>query len=392
VETRTPRVWALLGHRAGDNAQVMALAEALGWPFEAKHFAYRKHGFVPSLLARPSLAGIDRRLSSELTPPWPDLVISSGYRNEPICHWIRQQCQDKPVRLVHVGRPWSSLARFDLVVTTPQYRLPDLPNVLQNMTPMHRVTRERLDADAVAWAPRLAHLPRPYIAVVIGGRSGPFAFDHRAAERLAAEASRLARAQGGSLLVTTSSRTPAATVDALETHLNAPSVLYRWVRGAKDNPYFGFLGLADSIVVTGDSMSMLSEACATEKPVYMFDLGEGEGSMRAGARIGVDTPPPSAARGGWRWPAWVNVQAFLYRLMMRIGPKRLSRDITLVHRYLIEGGHAVWLGDAFPEVAPHAPRCRERAVMRVRELFGEQDAFVPKTAVRRRRRVALPTA
>ena len=42
--TRQPRVWALLGDKAGDNAQVLALARALGWPFEAKRLAYLRVG------------------------------------------------------------------------------------------------------------------------------------------------------------------------------------------------------------------------------------------------------------------------------------------------------------------------------------------------------------
>ena len=49
---------------------------------------------------------------------------------------------------------------------------------------------------------------------------------------------------------------------------------YVW-DGEGDNPYFGFLGLADTIVVTADSVSMVSEACATGKPVYVVELEGG---------------------------------------------------------------------------------------------------------------------
>lgn len=360
-----PTVWALMGHKAGDNSQVLALAEALGWPFETKHFAYRKWEWLPNFTLGATLLGIDGERSSPLTPPWPDLVITAGRRNEPIARWIqRQAAAEKHVRIVHCGRPWMSLDRLDLVVTTPQYRLPRRPNVLHNKTPLHRVTPARLLEGASRWAGRLSHLPQPFVAVIIGGNSGPYSFDLRAAERLAKEASLLAERLGGSLLVTTSARTPAASAAAFRAHVTAPAFIYEWRKGDADNPYFAFLGLASEIIVTGDSMSMLAEACATRKPVHIFDLGEGENAMRP-------RPEPATALGAKpKRLQFTHLQAFLYRLMMRFGPERLSRDIRIIHAYLTETGRAVWLGDPFPadRTLPHLD-CLGRAVARVRALF-----------------------
>jgi mitochondrial fission protein ELM1 len=365
--TVAPRVWVLTGNKAGDNTQVLALAEALGWPFEIKQFVYRAHEVVPNLLLRTTLAGIDKQQSSPIEAPWPDLVISAGRRNEPIARWIKQQSPDT-IRLVHVGRPWSSLDRFDLVVTTPQYRLPVRPNVLHNKTPLHRVTKERLAREAARWRDRLAHLPRPFTAAIVGGSSGPYSFDHRAAERLATEASAFVAERGGSLLITTSARTPLPTIETLEQDLTVPAHLFRWSKETKENPYFAFLGLADSIIVTGDSMSMLSEACATRKPVYIFDLGEGEGAMcpkTADAAIAA-----RRAQAGRRRFEWAHVGAFLYRLMMKFGPERWSRDIRIIHNYLVDTGRAVWLGERFDAARPlPALDCLGRAVVKVRALM-----------------------
>jgi mitochondrial fission protein ELM1 len=368
-----PRVWVLTGNKAGDNSQVLALAEALGWPFEVKQFVYKKHEIVPNLLLRTTIAGIDKRYSSPLEAPWPDLVLSAGRRNEPIARWIKRQSPES-TRIVHVGRPWSSLDCFDLIVTTPQYRLPVRPNILHNETPLHRVTKDRLAREAARWQERLRHLPRPFTAVVIGGSSGPYTFDHGAAERLAREASALAAKTGGSLLLTTSARTPLATLETLEHNITVPAHLFRWAKGAEDNPYFAFLGLADKIVVTGDSMSMLAEACFTRKPVYIFDLGEGERSMRpeiaaAAARV---------ARPHRRRLGRAHVAAFLYQQMMRFGPERLSRDIRIIHKYLTDSGRAVWLGDDFPKNREMPPLdCVGRAAGRVRALVQGAPAGAP---------------
>ena len=248
-----PRTWLLMGHKAGDNAQLLALAEALGFPFETRRLAYRRTELVTNLLAGPNLLGVVPERSDPLEPPWPELVLTAGRRNEPVARWIREQAGgSRWVKLVHVGRPWAPLPEFDLVVTTPQYSLPEAPNVLHNEVPLHRVTAGRLAAAREVWAPRLAHLPRPYVTVVLGGHSGPYAFDREAGALLGHHVGGMARELGGSLLVTTSARTPVEAVDALEARLgDVPRELFRWRRDAAENPYFGFLAVADRVVVTG---------------------------------------------------------------------------------------------------------------------------------------------
>lgn len=370
--TVVPRVWVLLGHKAGDNSQVLALAEALGWPFETKRFVYRKFEWLPNFTLGSTVLGIDREQSSPLAAPWPDLIITAGRRNEPLARWIQGQAAPaKHTRIVHCGRPWMSLDRVDLVVTTPQYRLPKRPNVLHNQTPLHRVNETRLREGAEQWQDRLTHLPQPYVAVVIGGNSGPYSFDLRAAERLAKQASALANKLGGSLLVTTSARTAPASAEAFRQHVTAPAYVYQWSKDATDNPYFAFLALAHSIVVTGDSMSMLAEACATRKPVHIFDLGEGDNAMRPKPEL-----LPGAVASTKRLQL-AHLQAFLYRQMMKFGPERLSRDIRIIHRYLTDSERAVWLGDEFP-ADRKLPKldCLGHAVARVRALF---DFQTPRT-------------
>jgi mitochondrial fission protein ELM1 len=358
----------MLGHKAGDNSQVLALAEALGLPFEEKHFVYRPTELATNLLLGPTLAGVVTKKSSPLFPPWPDLIISAGRRNEPICRWIQKQAAPQRVRLVHVGRPWAKIERFDLIVTTPQYRLPIRPNVLHNKAPLHRITIGRLRGEAGAWAPRLGSLPGPHIAVMIGGNSGPFSFDRAAGKRLARQASALANAQGGSLLVSTSARTQPPAIDAFMEAVSAPAHVYRWQKGDPDNPYFAFLGLASEIIVTGDSMSMLAEACAAHKRVHIFDLGEGRYAMRES--VAAAARREKSGQPWWRSLEKARWDAFWYRQMMRFGPQRLSRDIRIVHRHLVESGLAVWLGDAFPADEPlPSLDCVPRAVARVRALL-----------------------
>ena len=368
----------MMGHKAGDNSQILALAEGLGWPFEIKHLVYRPTELLTNLLAPLTLLGIVRRKSSPLEPPWPDLIISAGRRNEPPCRWIQRRA-DKRVRLVHVGRPWARIENFDLVVTTPQYRLPDKPNVLHNTAPLQRVADERLREAARVWAPRLAHLPRPYVAVLVGGNAGPYVLDPGAAALLGRAASAFARRRGGSLLVSTSARTPKKAIPALEKALDCPAHFFRWSRDAAENPYLGYLALADSIIVTCESMSMLTEACATLKPVYMFDLHTGPEN-----RWGLLEPLVGKVdTSWWRRIRRLRVQPFVFRIAFRIGPTRMTRDVRIIHRRLIAEGRAVWLGEEFPH-GPTPPPLDDvpRAVARVKALF--DDSAAPPAAARAR--------
>ncbi|MCB1704324.1 MAG: mitochondrial fission ELM1 family protein [Halioglobus sp.] len=346
-----PVIWLIDAYRAGERGQVRALVDALGWPSETKVLNYRKHVFLPHVLGQSTLRGITSESAALLQPPWPDLVITCGVRNEPVCRWIREQSGGH-TRYVHVGRPWAPLDTFDLVITTPQYRVPPHPNVLNNLLTLHSVTEERLAQARAEWESTFAAMPRPRFAVMVGGDSGPFTLGAKAAARLGREASQLARANGGSLLVSTSSRTRPAAVEALQAAITGPNYFYQWSPAPAANPYMGILAWADRLIVTGDSIAMLSEACATGKPVTMFDLG--------GMRDIYDESTRDFRVGG-----------MLYALLLRWFWRPLSRDITLVHRRLRETGCASWIEDVLVTARVPAETDLNRAVTAVRKLFGE---------------------
>jgi len=358
-----PRVWLLMGYKAGDNSQVLALAEALGWPFEIKRLVYQHTGLYINLFLGGTLAGVNTRTSTLLAPPWPDLVISAGRRNEPVARWIRAQ-GGKHVRLVHIGRPWASPARFDLIVTTPQYRL-EHPNVVHNALPLHRVDERRLALARSQWMSRLTHLPRPYVALLVGGSTGNLAFHVQQAAVLGEQANAVATKLGGSLLVTTSARTSVQVAETLQRMMQPPHYFFHWTADATENPYYAFLALADVFIVTSESMSMLTEACWTRKPVYIFDVA---GSYRL---VGWFSPP-----GMWLQDARYRLCGSLRyknvrrRLIYTLGPRRMRRNMGKIHQYLVDSGRAAWLGSELSADAQPPPlEDLNLAVMRVQQLF-----------------------
>lgn len=359
-----PLVWALTGQRAGDRAQVLALAEALGWPFEEKRLFYNRLSTIPNLLLGSSRLSLDRAVSDSLAPPWPDLVIASGRLSAPIARWIRRQAGGR-TRLVHIGRPWAPLEHFDLVVSTPQYHLPPRENLLQNTLSLNRIDPERLAEAAAVWVPRLAHLPRPIVGVIVGGDARPYVLDPETAGGLGRAASRLAEERGASLVVTTSRRTRPEAVAALFEAVTVPSYRHSWSEDA-ENPYLAFLALADSLIVTGDSASMLSEACATGKAVWFFALPE-----RLDPRIQVARRFRALAKGGNGTRH--TLAARLYDRLVDLGLITSTRDMAAFHEALIIGGFASRLGEPSPQ--SQAPVAEElaRTVARVRALQAPEE-------------------
>ena len=333
-----PIVWTLLGQKAGDNNQVLALAESLGWGWIEKHMQYISLELIPNRLLKVTLLGLQRTQSDELGPPWPDLVISAGRRNEPVARWIKKQSGGH-CRLVHIGRPWARPKHFDLIVTTPQYDLPKTPNVLYNELPLHRIDQQKLAAAAQRWRPEFAHLPQPWLAVLVGGNSSSSQFTTAGLRYLARTANAIAASKNGALLVTTSARSPKGTLEVMKKEIKVPALLFDYTAGHNANPYFGFLALADSFIVTAESISMLTESCATGKPVYLYDASRPEhaGEPSEPNYITIEPRHPVRTLGTW--------------LRNHLGPRRLRRDITRIHENLIQQKRILLLGDTGDETA-----------------------------------------
>lgn len=272
-----PTCWVLSQGHAGMENQCRGLAEAVGFEPVVKRirplppWTWLPPGWWPF----PFLAlgpGSDR-----LAPPWPDLLITCGRRAVPYALAIRR-LSGGGTFTVHIQDPHVAPRRFDLLAPPAHDGLSG-PNVFPTTGALHRVTPQRLAAEAEKFAPRVAHLPRPYVAVLIGGSNGSFRIDETVIENWCRRLVALALDRRVSLLVTPSRRTGAANVKRLRARLAAvPSQVWDLTG---DNPYFGYLGLADHVIVSPDSISMVSEACATGKPVHLLPLTGGTAKFHA---------------------------------------------------------------------------------------------------------------
>jgi mitochondrial fission protein ELM1 len=288
------QVWVLADPRAGTAAQALGIAERLGLGFATLPLEWGALARLPWPL--PTLAGLTATARAGIArPPWPRLVLSAGRRAAPVALWLGR----RGARTVHCMRPGFGTAVFDLLVIGRHDHPPEAPNILPILGACHRLAPARLATARAEWA-ALAALPAPRVALLIGGkpgRQGPMA-----PATAAAIATRVA-GFAGSVMASTSRRSGAGAAEAMDAALaGVPHRLYRPGDGGP-NPYAGFLAWADAVVVTGDSVSMLSEALATPAPVFIADPGGlgprhqrlAESLVAAGqARMLAEAPAPFA--------------------------------------------------------------------------------------------------
>ena len=318
-----PSCWVVSDGRAGNENQCLGLARALGLVPEVKRIRAR----APWRWLAPSLWLEARRAldpsGDTLTPPWPKVLIATGRISVAPAAALRR-ASGGATFAIQIQNPTIDPGRFDVVVAPAHDRLSG-PKVITTLGAMHGVDQASLDQAAAHFGPRLAHLPRPRIAVLIGGDSKVHRLRPEATRRLAEQLAELARRDGVGLMVTTSRRTGAENIEILRRGLEGLAVDL-W-DGVGENPFYGYLALAEGILVTEDSVNMVSEAAATGKPVQVIGLEGGSARQerfhRAMGEAGI-TRPFDGHLEHWSYPPFNETQ----RVAEEIGRRMAARTET----------------------------------------------------------------
>lgn len=268
--------WVLSDGSAGMEVQCLGLAEALGLKPLVKRLQITRpwRWLAPRFVPNP-LSSIGPK-GDQIEPPWPGLVISCGRQSVAPALAIRKSSGGRTFA-VHIQNPMVNLSRFDVIVAPRHDRLQG-PNVIQTTGGLNQITAQRLQHEAGRFGARIAHLPQPRVAVLIGGNNKAYRLTKALAQRLGQDLAEMSRREGAGLLITPSRRTGTGIVSALRSALaGCPAEIWD---GTGENPYFAYLALADAFVVTGDSVNMVTEAASTGKPVYIVELEGGSAKFR----------------------------------------------------------------------------------------------------------------
>ena len=253
--------WIISDGAAGNERQALALAQALDAPARVLRLPLREPwaSFAPRKLpgGRLALAPRDR---VQFAPPWPALAIGCG-RHAALLTRLLRELSNRQCFSVQILDPRVDTRHWDAVIA-PRHDGLHGDNVIETQGSLHPIDDAWLAQGRAAFA-QFAQMPR-----LIGGPRRGVAYDETYARALAAGVAARVRREGGSVLASTSRRTPARFAQIVRDELAPlPGVFWGDDRDGA-NPYPGLLGWADAIVVTPDSVNMLSEAAATGVPVH----------------------------------------------------------------------------------------------------------------------------
>lgn len=262
------KIWLLTDDRMGNVNQLLGVAEALKTPFERKEIRYTKWVKLPNFIRASSLIGITKETKKQLTPPWPDVVLSAGRRSYPVALHILKKSKGK-TKIIQLMNPGRYGFKKAAIIALPEHdKMPFYTkNVVRFLGAPHRITPDRLEQERQKWEPQFKDFPHPRLSVIVGGATKDKPFTDEMAHKLVQEIQNM---NPGSILLTTSRRTPKSVINILKIGLTKHPIFFYQFGDKTENPYFGLLSTADMIVVTGDSISMCSECCATGLPVSIF--------------------------------------------------------------------------------------------------------------------------
>jgi mitochondrial fission protein ELM1 len=260
--------WVITDAAAGNQRQALALAEQLQVPF--RHLVLEPRAPWSWLAPRLTLGGTlalpaDQR--AVFAPPWPGMAIGCGRAAALFTRLLRPWSAGR-CYTVQILDPRIDPAHWDTVIA-PRHDQVVGANVLQPLGSLNAIDDAWL-ADGRESCPHFAELLQPRVGVLLGGPRKGIALDADYARQLAGRLLDRWQREGGSLLVLASRRTPAALTEIFRQALQGvPGLVWAGPDDGR-NPYPGVLGWADRLVVTPDSVNMLSEACAVGCPVQTF--------------------------------------------------------------------------------------------------------------------------
>lgn len=270
--TRPLHCWQLSDASTGNIRQCEALIHYLRQQRELSVSAYQLTLRQPWDALAPHLTwglafGLSGDLAAAIEGPPPDLVVACGRRAALPARCIKAR-HGPAVRVVQILDPRIPARHFDRIIC-PEHDGRQGQGVINTLGSLHAIDAQTLSEAHDRWADRLSIEQAPSVAVLIGGDNRAYRLDRaylmqmkRCADQLLG---RDRQADRGRLLVSASRRSSPALLPILREVFGSDAL---HASDLDDNPYLGFLATADALVVSADSVNMISEALGTGKPVF----------------------------------------------------------------------------------------------------------------------------
>jgi mitochondrial fission protein ELM1 len=270
-------IWVLSDDRPGTVSQSIGLACQMGIGYKIIKLTYNSLANLPNCLLNSSPLGLTASSRSQFKNlnHLPNIIISAGRRSAVIALYLKKLSQGR-TKLIQIMNPNLSFRKFDFVILPKHDGIPESQghNLITTIGALSKISDEIISSECKKFSADFTNITKPKIALLLGGASSKTKFSADSAANLARISSKIAKKMGATLLILNSRRTGDELTHALKSNLDCDFKLFDWQEVKDKNPYLAILGFADFFIITGDSVSMISECCSTGKPVYVFDEAE----------------------------------------------------------------------------------------------------------------------
>ena len=213
-----------------------------------------------------------------LKEPWPNFIISTGKRMAGISILIKRLLKNKIIT-IHIQNPKLPSYLFDLLIV-PEHDNISGPNIIKTKGSLSFIDKKNIDDSFGKQSTKKKKTLSPLIFVLIGGDNKRYNFTNTDYYNLASKIAIATKKISGTLIISTSRRTSSKAILILKKVLSVNNCKFYFWPGLNLNPYPGMLKISDYILVTSDSVNMVSETATLNKPVFVAYIDKESGKIR----------------------------------------------------------------------------------------------------------------
>lgn len=267
-----PKILILADNRPGTYSQSIALAKELGGDFEIFNISYSKFVFIPNFVFPNCLFRYDNKTKEKLKnlSNFSDFIISSGRRSVSAALYLKAKSQNHS-KIIQIMSPNLNPNKLDLTILPLHDCNKKHPKIINSVGAITSLDLNKLEEGKKDFAEFFTQINKKITVLLVGGPSKNSYFDSYSAKNLAQKISKLSNDIDSKLIVLTSPRTSKEILETLETELKCDFHIFDYNKVKDKNPYHACLGYGDLFVISGDSVSMISECANLGKPIIIFD-------------------------------------------------------------------------------------------------------------------------
>ena len=194
-----------------------------------------------------------------------DIIISCGRKSVIPSIYLKQKFKNK-VMNIHIQDPKVSLDNFDYVVA-PEHDSLSGKNVLISKGAIHYLRDGELEENKNYLKSQVNK--EKLVTLIFGGPNRYYKYDNQIIDEIFSKIKNNFINKGYQLIFIPSMRTPKTIIDKAKDYFDESQIV---ITSVDKKAYLCSLKLADHIVVTCDSTSMISEAAMTGKPIYVAQV------------------------------------------------------------------------------------------------------------------------